>query len=156
MNTLTKNVESLFDFRELSPGDLSSVYDLEMLTFEHSWSESLIKSELEKEDNFNLGIFIDTKLVSYLIANMVVDEFHLLKVAVHPDFQRQGYARALLREALKRAKFAGVKSAFLEVRTSNSEAIFLYRSANFKLSSVRRNYYRDNNEDAFIFEKELK
>jgi ribosomal-protein-alanine N-acetyltransferase len=46
---------------------------------------------------------------------------------------------------------------FLEVRTSNTPAIALYRSSGFVDLAVRRGYYpaRDGREDALIMKREL-
>jgi ribosomal-protein-alanine N-acetyltransferase len=42
----------------------------------------------------------------------------------------------------------------LEVRVSNIEAIRIYRAFGFKAISIRRGYYVDNREDAFVMLRE--
>ena len=73
-------------------------------------------------------------------------EHEILNLAVDPAERRKGLARALLRDALARAKGAW----FLEVRASNDAAIRLYESAGFQRAGLRPNYYENSPEDAIV------
>ena len=42
----------------------------------------------------------------------------------------------------------------LEVRVSNRKAIGLYENAGFRITGVRRGYYTDNREDAYVMWKD--
>ncbi len=44
----------------------------------------------------------------------------------------------------------------LEVRVSNVKAIKLYESYGFKKEAIRKDYYLDNHEDAYLMMKERK
>lgn len=52
---------------------------------------------------------------------------------VNPRFRKQGLARMLLREAIRRAHEAGVDSMSLEVRMDNPKAIAAYESVGFRI-----------------------
>ena len=43
----------------------------------------------------------------------------------------------------------------LEVRVSNDKAISLYRKYGFETVALRKNYYEDNHEDAYLMIKQL-
>lgn len=43
----------------------------------------------------------------------------------------------------------------LEVRKSNQKAIALYQKNGFDIQSIRRDYYQDNHEDAYLMTKEM-
>jgi ribosomal-protein-alanine N-acetyltransferase len=85
--------------------------------------------------------------VAFLLAWAVADELHLIHVATHPEFRRQGAARALLEVLLDHAMHNKTRLVLLEVRRSNRAAIRLYRALGFSKMGVRRAYYSDN-EDA--------
>ncbi len=53
------------------------------------------------------------------------------------------------------AKIKNIKTAWLEVRTSNKEALSLYHSLGFKQVMTRKRYYSDTGEDAFILIRSL-
>ncbi|MBM4295331.1 MAG: GNAT family N-acetyltransferase, partial [Deltaproteobacteria bacterium] len=64
--------------------------------------------------------------------------------------RRRGVGRALLAEALRRAREEGAGAAWLEVRPSNTDALKLYESFGFMEVGVRPKYYGDNQEDALV------
>jgi ribosomal-protein-alanine N-acetyltransferase len=86
--------------------------------------------------------------VGFLLAWSVADELHVINVATHPDFRRQGVAHALLLHTLEQAVRDKCRLVLLEVRRSNRAAIGLYRAHGFSAMGVRRAYYADNDEDA--------
>jgi ribosomal-protein-alanine N-acetyltransferase len=85
--------------------------------------------------------------VGYLLLWHVVDEIHVLDVAVHPTHRRRGIARALMERLFAYAREQKVRLLLLEVRRSNVAAISLYRSLGFSIENERKRYY-PNGEDA--------
>ncbi|HMI90753.1 MAG TPA: ribosomal protein S18-alanine N-acetyltransferase [Polyangiales bacterium] len=86
--------------------------------------------------------------IGFSLAWAVADELHLINLAVHPDWRRQGAASALLQTLIEHASTERVRLVLLEVRRSNRAAIHLYRAHGFTAMGVRRRYYADNAEDA--------
>lgn len=65
---------------------------------------------------------------------------HVLALAVRPQYQRQGIARALMSWALDAARrFTSV--VYLEVEVTNHSAIRLYTALGFSIVRTIRNYY---------------
>ncbi len=91
-------------------------------------------------------------LSAFLLAWKVADEFELLALATHPDFQRQGAARALVSTLLAHAESAAARLISLEVRQNNDPALRLYQACGFSVAGVRPRYYSDTGEDALILE----
>lgn len=54
-------------------------------------------------------------------------------VGTHPDFQRKGLGKALMSEALRRMKTAGLTSAMVSTNDTNSNGIALYQSMGFTI-----------------------
>jgi [ribosomal protein S18]-alanine N-acetyltransferase len=84
----------------------------------------------------------------------ISDETHLISLAVHPAFRRQGLGCAILLGLLTYARGRGSNYATLEVRASNQAAIALYETFGFKTAGRRPHYYSDprsnTSEDALI------
>jgi [ribosomal protein S18]-alanine N-acetyltransferase len=84
----------------------------------------------------------------------ILDESHLVLLAVHPKFRRQGLGCAILLGLLNYARDRGSNYATLEVRASNQAAIALYEKLGFKIAGRRPRYYSDadsnTSEDALI------
>ena len=80
----------------------------------------------------------------------ILDEAHITIIAVHPDYQRQGFGQAILLVLLQSARQRGLERATLEVRISNQSAINLYQKFDFREAGRRKRYYPDTGEDASI------
>jgi ribosomal-protein-alanine N-acetyltransferase len=79
-----------------------------------------------------------------------LDEAHISTIAVHPDWRGQGLGELLLVAMLERAMELKAAQCTLEVRVSNEVAQNLYKKYGFAYAGIRRHYYRDNSEDAYI------
>ena len=86
-------------------------------------------------------------LLGYALFWHVVDEVHLLNVAVAVSARRRGIGRALMDDLLGYARVNGIVRILLEVRGSNAAAIALYEQLGFERFNVRERYYADA-EDA--------
>ena len=88
--------------------------------------------------------------VGYLVGRDVAGSGEILNLAVAPEHRRAGLARALLAEGLKLLSSRGAEEVFLEVRSSNTAALELYRAAGFRPVGMRADYYRNPREDALV------
>ena len=79
----------------------------------------------------------------------VLEEAHIVTLAVEPTYQRQKLGQLLLAQLLLYGYRRGLTRATLEVRASNQKALKLYEKFGFKEAGTRRRYYADR-EDARI------
>ena len=84
----------------------------------------------------------------------MVDDAHIVTVAVREDFRGKGVGEMLLIEALRQASDRCEGAATLEVRVSNEVARNLYVKYGFREKGIRKGYYSDNREDAVIMTTE--
>ncbi len=63
-------------------------------------------------------------------------------VATHPDFLRQGFATAVMREGLRRLRDAGMGRAVVYTVLDNDAGIALYRSVGFREDHIMRWFHR--------------
>lgn len=87
------------------------------------------------------------RVLGYSLFWQVVDEVHLLNVAVAIPARRHGVGRALMEDLLAYARANGIVRILLEVRASNVAALALYARLGFTQFHVRERYY-DDGEDA--------
>lgn len=102
------------------------------------------------------GTDVPAGLVEY---QQILDEGHLLGIAVVPSLRGQGLGMHLLQAALDEMRGKGCSRCLLEVRRSNRAAQALYERASFTLDGVRRDYYppqeSGEREDALLYSREL-
>ena len=80
----------------------------------------------------------------------VFDEAHITTIGVEPEHRGHGLGELLLVALADEAVRRGAEWLTLEVRVSNEPAQGLYHKYGFSVQGVRKRYYSDNNEDAYI------
>lgn len=95
----------------------------------------------------------DERLIGFSLARSTLEDMELLKIGVAPEFRRLGFGTGLMEETFAEGLRRGAARCFLEVRKSNQKAIQFYSAHNFRISGVRRNYYSNPVEDAWIMER---
>jgi ribosomal-protein-alanine N-acetyltransferase len=81
---------------------------------------------------------------------VMVDEAHIINVAVRQSWQGKGLGELLLISGIDVALKNKALVATLEVRKSNITAQALYTKYGFQEVGLRKAYYTDNKEDAII------
>jgi len=132
--------------------DLEDVIRIERESFASPWSLDSFRWGINSKDNVNHYLVgrHSEKPVAYIVFSHLRGEAHIINLAVDKRFRRRGIGGLLLKHALKKAKSLGDKKATLEVRAGNTAAQSLYRKFGFKVVAIRRKYYSDNGEDAYI------
>ena len=116
--------------------------EIERASFKCPWSEVMFLSP----DEITILAYRNDKIVGYIVYSTVLDECHILNVAVHPDFRRMGIAQKMLNFLFKEGKKEGIKFYYLEVRVDNAPAINFYKNNGFKELGLRKGYYRDGTD----------
>jgi ribosomal-protein-alanine N-acetyltransferase len=148
-------MKTAVDIRALMLSDLNGIEDIEHRSYDTPWSRSMFAGELAKPASLCLGAFEGEQLAGYLIVSRYVDAWHVMNIAVSPDFRRRGIATALLQRLFELTDDrSGQRGYTLEVRLSNEGAIMLYERLGFTARGIRRGYYTDNREDALIMWRE--
>jgi [ribosomal protein S18]-alanine N-acetyltransferase len=143
----------MMNIRPMTPVDVAAVVEIDIAAGILSpWSPNAYARELLKGTTFCWVAEVDGRLAGSLTMWEVVGEAEIANVAVHPDFWRQGIARALVQTALDKAAELGFERVMLEVRASNEAAQNLYRAFGFAEDGRRRAYYV-NGEDAILMSK---
>jgi ribosomal-protein-alanine N-acetyltransferase len=81
---------------------------------------------------------------------MMVDEAHIVTIAVRKNRKNMGLGEWLLINIIEMARQLHAKYVTLEVRVSNKTAQALYEKYGFTRAGTRKKYYSDNGEDAVI------
>ena len=139
----------------LTRADAARCAELEVQLFEGDdpWPASAFVSELSGRHNHYVAARTADKLVGYAgIARLGLlrpYEYEIHTIGVDPAFQGRGIGRLLLDALLHYADGA----VYLEVRTDNTPAIALYRSAGFVEIGLRKRYYRVSGADAYTMRR---
>ncbi|MGE3536106.1 MAG: ribosomal protein S18-alanine N-acetyltransferase [Candidatus Tectimicrobiota bacterium] len=142
---------------QLSPmqvDDIEAVLAIEHDSFTMPWTAAMFRSELLNERTSRLLVARTERaggaIVGYIAYRIVLDEMHVILLAVPPAWRQRGIATQMLQTAMEQARVAGCLRATLEVRVSNTPAQQLYYRLKFAPVGTRPKYYLRPTEDALI------
>ncbi len=127
--------------RDVTAADLDRLLELQVECFEgEAWTQGMIEEEFGRPGGIFLGV--GAPLQGFVCAWAVLDELHLLQIAVAPAARRGGWA-SLLHRALLEAAATRASAGWLEVRADNAAAIAFYMRLGWVEVGRRPRYYAD-------------
>jgi [ribosomal protein S18]-alanine N-acetyltransferase len=130
---------------------LRRVLAIEARVYPRPWSASLFLSELaQRSTRSYLVARYRGETVGYAGMMFTGPEAHVTNIAVDPDVHGRRVGTRLLFALITEAVARGSDRISLEVRVSNSVAQELYEKFGFSVSGVRKGYYIETNEDAYV------
>jgi ribosomal-protein-alanine N-acetyltransferase len=159
------------ELAEMTPAWLDAVMAIEQAVYEFPWTRGNFADAMQAGYPCRVvpsaavspastapgGTGPGGALCAYAVLMSVLDEVHLLNLAVAPHWQGRGIGRACLDAVLDLARSGGARTMTLEVRPSNEVARRLYHQEGFVEVGRRRGYYpaRSGREDALLLTREL-
>ena len=158
--------------RDMTRDDVPAVKRVESAAYQDAWPARLFEKELangfaqyvvaveETADPPPAGpltalrraMFGGTheRIVGFMGVWYMVDQLHLVTIAVDPGQQRRGIGARLLLEVFDLAMEAELNEIVLEVRESNDRARAMYEAFGFRKAGQLLDYYKDNHETAIV------
>ncbi len=140
--------------RSATIADLWDIMVIEYQCFSSPWRPQTMRADLEgpKQRKIYLALEVNGELAGYIGAHYYAGEAHITTLAVDPEYQRMGLGELLALTLLGKVVALGGTYVTLEYRTSNQAAQALYAKLGFAPVRIRKNYYRDTDEDAIVAE----
>ena len=142
--------------------DINEIESIEQRAYPFPWTRKVLLDEIEGEafSYVYVARLVSEsgqpgKIIGYHFFWRVSDEIHILNIAVDPEYQGYGLGTHLMRFALNFGKERGATCALLEVRVSNVPAQQLYAKLGFRRIGLRKRYYSDNKEDAYVMKLQI-
>ncbi len=133
------------------PGDLSEIMKIENEAFPNPWAKTTFTDHLRHPEFANYIVAVsDGHIAGYAGLFFGDGQGQITNLAVHRDWRRQGVASRLLLELFNFCSRESVMGLSLEVRVSNDDAQTLYEKFGFTKVGVRKDYYQEIGEDAYM------
>lgn len=117
----------------MTPRDLERVAEVDNAAFETIWRNSENALALAHKQSVCATVARGADgVVGYQITTQSPYGWHLARLAVHPDYQRQGIAFAILRELLMQATKRGQSQVTVNTQHNNPASLRLYRQIGFR------------------------
>ena len=152
-----KDAVSLMDYHlcRLTIADLDEICVIEDAVYTHPWTRgNFLDSLYSQHEAWGLRR-LDGRLIGYFFAMLVLDELHLLTIAVAQNEQGKAWGLQLLKHLFELARRKECVSILLEVRVSNQRAIHIYQRFGFVQVGRRKAYYPAHQgvrEDALLMQ----
>ena len=142
-------------FEPMQKVHLKQVVAIEKYSFSVPWTEEAFLYDLQENEcaHYLTALYNPKKIVAYAGMWVILNEAHIMNIAVHPAFQRRGVGELLMLKIMQMAILFGCEHMTLEVRPSNKVALTLYGKLGFKVFGRRKDYYTNPYEDAIIMWK---
>ena len=137
--------------RRMTLLDVPAVHRLEEAIFSMPWSEKDFVYEMTENKVARYLVIEEAgEIIAFAGAHIILDQAHVTNIAVRQDCRGRGLGRMITRALMQYASNLGAEYLTLEVRQSNVTAQNLYKSLGFVKVNVRKHYYEDTGEDAWL------
>ena len=137
--------------RRMTISDVAAVHRLEEAIFSMPWSEKDFVYEMTENKVARYLVIEEAgEIIAFAGAHIILDQAHVTNIAVRQDCRGRGLGRMITRALMQYASNLGAEYLTLEVRQSNATAQNLYKSLGFVKVNVRKRYYEDTGEDAWL------
>lgn len=128
-----KNVNPSIDIRPMHLNDLPEVETIDQLAFPPLWQNSLAGlTKAFNQPGISTVALKGERIVGYQISTSMTIYGHLARLAVHPEFQRQGIAFSLVYDLLAEFKRRGFWRITVNTQSNNLPSLKLYKKFGFK------------------------
>lgn len=134
----------------MTEADIDRIMAIERDSFPAPWSRAAYTNELKNPSAIYIVMRLDSEIVAFAGVWVVAEEAHVTTIAVDREHRRKGLGGRIFAELIQRAAEKGAERITLEVRPSNHAALEMYRRFGLYPAGVRRCYYADNGEDAWV------
>ncbi len=142
--------------RRMIDEDLDEIDLLEKQIFSSPWPRSEYVYEIHDNPYANPYVVVESnEIVAYFDYWVIFERAEIATIGVKENYRKQGYGQIMMDYITKDAEEKGCENISLEVRVSNEKAIKLYEKNGFIQINIRKNYYDDNHEDAYLMMKPL-
>ena len=141
----------MVNIRILKKEDIKKIVYLEETFLGETLGEEMLESELDSRVTKFYVATINDEVVGYIGRYELLNEAEVLNFVVDETYQRQGIGQMLFNKVEE--DLPNLEKMTLEVRESNTKAKNFYTKNGFKQISIRKNYYK-NNENALVLIKE--
>lgn len=150
-------VKTTIEIRQMTAEDIGEVLEIDEKIFTSSWTEDIFKHEvLDNQYAHYFVVEADGDIIGYAGLWIIDHDAQVTNIGLVQEYRGYNIGEKLFGFALQYAMKHNVTRISLEVRVSNTVAQKMYKKFGFVPGGIRRNYYRDNNEDALVMWVNLK
>ena len=136
-------------FRKATEQEIEEIAKIEAKVFSDAWSNKSIL-ETYQQTQAMVAVAVEENVVGYCILYIALDEGEIARIAVEPEWRKQGVGQGLLDYICDWCKQQGVERLLLDVREGNDGARRFYEKYGFVIDGIRKSFYENPRENAVL------
>jgi ribosomal-protein-alanine N-acetyltransferase len=143
--------------RWIVSGDLQAVCEIEATVFNHPWNSDKIVECLRHRHRIGLVAEKGGQVVGFIFYEMMTHFLDIPRLAVHPNYQRQGVGSELIKRLKNKLSPQGRFFITCTVPDTDKETHLFLQKMEFKATTVLSEHFTSPNEvrDGYLFVFEL-
>ena len=135
--------------------DFPQVLAIEQECFEFPWTEAEFLQCLQQRNCLGMVAEYEECIVGFVIYETSKNRIFITNVATAPELQRHGIARKMVQKLVTKMIYQQRHKIAIEIRETNLPALLCFRTLGFRVAMVRKNFYEDRSEDAYVLQYRL-
>jgi ribosomal-protein-alanine N-acetyltransferase len=95
------------------------------------------------------------RVVGFIVYETPKGRMLVTNIAVDPEFQRHGIARQMIQKLVAKMVYQQRYKIAIEIRETNLPALICFRALGFKSTTIIKNSYDTQSEDAYVLQYRL-
>ena len=155
INDVEKKKLIIVDIRWMVRRDMPEVLRIEQASYDYPWCEEDLCCYLRQRNCIGLVTDHGDKVIGFMIYDLYKTKICIQKIAVHSSYRRAGVGTQMVESLIGKLSSHRRAHIIMNVRETNLDAQLFFQSVGFRATAVRRQFYDDSGEDAFVFEYRL-
>jgi ribosomal-protein-alanine N-acetyltransferase len=132
--------------------DLPNILEVEKLNHKYPWTSEHFIKKLQKRDNIGQTVEYDDYAIGYMIYQLHRDKLHIVRLGIHPEFQRIGVGAQLIEKLKKKLTDTRRSSLTIRIEERNNSALTFLTNLGFRAIRVDRDFYKKSQQDAYYLQ----
>jgi [ribosomal protein S18]-alanine N-acetyltransferase len=140
--------------REIKPEEVDEILSIAITSPLNPWSRGMLSEEMANPISHSFLIERGNHLnapsiLGFICFRNIGEESELLNIVIRPQDRQMGFGKMLMEFYIDFCNRRGIQKYYLEVSTSNRDAIRLYQSFSFQPMVKKKRFYQGQ-FDAFL------
>jgi len=152
---LFQGMEIPIQVRWMVRRDFAQVLGIEQACFEFPWTEEEFLQCLHQPNCLGMVAEYEGRVVGFVIYETPKNRIFVTNIATDPEFQRHGVARQMIQKLVAKMIYQRRQKIAIEIRETNLPALLCFRALGFRTALIRKNFYENQSEDAYVLQYRL-
>ena len=152
--TTTLMVMPRIELKFAAPVMLEDIYEIENACFEFPWTPR--DFDMVRNRDVLKAIIRKNYIIGHVSYALLSDQIEILKLAIHPDHQREGYASEVIKNLRRKLEILRRYKLSVVVRETNVDAQLFFKSHSFRWMETLEDYFDEEQSTAYLMEYNIR